>query len=68
MTDIEKKVLAICLTCKAIRFDDKNNLWLNKDDNPVLYDRLSETFKDNISHGYCPEHCQEFLKSCNGEK
>lgn len=67
MTDIENRVLGMCLICKKIRVGDKNDLWLKREDNPVLYDRLCEAFQNRISHGYCPEDFQKFIQSCDEE-
>jgi hypothetical protein len=55
MENIDKKVLGICSVCKAIKVDDENQLWLKREDNPRLYDLLIEKYKENLSHGICPE-------------
>ncbi len=58
----EEKILGMCCVCKKIKIDDESDLWLGREDNPVLYDRFLDRFKERISHGYCPEDFKKAMK------
>ena len=61
MENINDKVLPICCVCNAIRISDENDLWLKKDDNPLLYSRIYEKFKSKFTHSYCPEDFEKAM-------
>jgi hypothetical protein len=55
-------ILGICCipNCNKIRISDEFNLWLGREEDTKLYDRLIQG-KD-LSHGYCPEHSEQVMK------
>lgn len=71
MSDIGE-VLGICMwkdettneKCDKIRIDNSNNLWLKREDAPLLYDTLFKKYNDalKVSHTYCPEHAEAARK------
>ena len=65
---IEKELLVMCCVCKKIRIDDENDLWLSREDNPVLYDKLINRFDERISHTYCPEDYEIVMEEIRGRK
>ena len=54
--------------CEKIRIDDKGNRWLKREDNPVLYNRFVDRFKERISHGYCPEDYEKAIEEVENFK
>jgi hypothetical protein len=54
------KLLGACCMCDKIRTDDKNDLWISRDENPELYDNLVKAMP--LTHGYCPTHFEEAKK------
>ncbi len=63
MENAENKVLFMCLKCRKIEIDKKNNFWLAREVDPKLYDRYIQKFEKDISHGYCPEHGKEIQEN-----
>lgn len=61
----QKQFLTICAVCHAIRIDNKNSLWLQKDDDVdfKLYDLyMGNPGRVILSHGYCPRDFDEEMK------
>jgi hypothetical protein len=56
------KILGICCipNCNKIRISNEFNLWLDREENPNLYDRLIQG--KELSHGYCPKHYEQAMK------
>jgi len=64
LEDIGDEMLSICsfTECARIKVDDELEKWISRDDNPELYDRYIEAYRDmKLSHGYCPR-CYEGVK------
>lgn len=51
----KSNLLGICSVCKKIRISNNPSIWMSRDSNPSLYDIYMDEFKDNLTHGYCPE-------------
>ena len=59
------KVLGICCVCNKIRIGDSNSPWLDRGDNPELYDRFIRKYEGRLSHTYCQEHFREASNKIN---
>ncbi len=57
-----EKGLVMCCECGKIRISDEHNFWVNREENPKLYDKFCGIFKDKITHGYCPEDFKKVKK------
>ncbi len=58
----KNEFLVECSVCKKIKLDDEKEIWISRNENPILYDSLQDTYKENISHGYCPKDSEQFNK------
>jgi len=58
----ESKLLGICSVCKSIRISNNPPVWMSRDVDPNLYDMYMKKYKDNLTHGYCPDDYEKAKK------
>ena len=58
----------MCCVCKKIRMNDEKDLWMRREDNPVLYDESVNRFGGRVSDTYCPEDYERVMKEIENRR